>query len=29
MISACILGCSGTRLTSEERALFEGARPFG
>lgn len=29
MISACILGCSGTRLTGEERALFEAARPFG
>jgi beta-N-acetylhexosaminidase len=29
MISACILGSSGTSLTSEERTLFEAARPFG
>lgn len=29
MIRACILGCTGTRLTNEERALFEHAQPFG
>jgi beta-N-acetylhexosaminidase len=26
---ACILGCAGTRLTAEERALFAQARPWG
>ena len=29
MTRACILGCSGTRLNGEERALFETAEPFG
>jgi beta-N-acetylhexosaminidase len=29
MTSACILGCGGTRLGAEERALFEKAAPFG
>jgi beta-N-acetylhexosaminidase len=27
--AACILGCSGLRLTPEERAFFRDARPFG
>jgi len=29
MIRACILGCAGTTLSDEERALFEQAQPFG
>jgi beta-N-acetylhexosaminidase len=29
MIRACILGCSGTSLTAQERALFSEAQPFG
>lgn len=28
-VSACILGCSGTRLTGEERAFFRDADPWG
>ncbi|WP_374569930.1 beta-N-acetylhexosaminidase [Phenylobacterium sp.] len=28
-VSACILGCSGTRLTGEERAFFADADPWG
>ena len=27
--SACILGCSGPRLTADERAFFAAARPWG
>ena len=29
MTSACILGCSGTRLNADERDLFASAEPFG
>ncbi|HEX5779806.1 MAG TPA: beta-N-acetylhexosaminidase [Xanthobacteraceae bacterium] len=29
MTRACILGCAGTNLTSDERVLFERAQPFG
>ena len=29
MTSACILGCSGTRLNTDERDLFASAEPFG
>lgn len=29
MTSACILGCSGPRLTETERALYRDARPWG
>lgn len=29
MTAAAILGCAGTRLTGDERALFGGARPWG
>ena len=29
MSAACILGCSGTRLSSDERAFFREARPWG
>jgi beta-N-acetylhexosaminidase len=29
MTTACILGCSGTQLTAEERAFFEKVQPFG
>ena len=29
MTSACILGCSGLELSTEERALFHDARPWG
>ena len=29
MTRACILGCAGTRLSEEERALFQAAQPFG
>ena len=28
-IRACILGCSTTRLTDEERAFFSEVRPWG
>ena len=29
MTTACILGCSGTQLTAEERVFFEKVQPFG
>src|SRR5690606_35381330 len=29
MMRACVLGCAGTTLTDDERALFERAQPFG